>query len=501
MRGLTSAMVLTRRSAALLVGCLMVAGMQGPVSATPTASDAALNTRTTLATTTLATTMVATKKKPRAWVTAGYGFTTKGAVLLRVGSNAAVVKITYQTPKGAKRTLWAGLKKRAAQRTLPVGAHSIRVQARPTYKLLASGWVVAALNDARLAVGGFHGCAVLKNGGVNCWGANEQGQLGVGGPTPTSALATAVVGMPAAAPQVSSASGHTCATVGRGGVACWGSNFSGELGDGTTSNRPAPVAVAGIGNAAQVAAGSSHSCALLSDGAVACWGYGLGGQLGNGTGAGSPVPVLAALPRPAVQVAAGEFHTCALLVNGAVVCWGVNAFGQLGTGTLVGSATPVAVVGIKNAIAVTAGGNHSCAVLASGALRCWGLNADGQLGDGSIVAKYSPVAVAGLGGRALGVSAGSNHTCALIKGGEVRCWGDNSAGQLGDGTLNDRATPAPVIGLSAPARFPSAGGRASCALVKGGAVNCWGRNAAGQLGNGTTADSAVPVGVAGLTLN
>lgn len=487
--------ILNRPFASLLGTCLILGGVLVPASALPAQPSVA---RSASPGQQLA---LATKKKPRAWVTAGYGFTTKGAVRLSVGSNAAVVKITYKTAHDANRTLWAGLRKRAAQRTLPVGANSIRVQARPTYKLLASNRVVAALNDERVAVGGFHVCAVLKKGALNCWGANEQGQLGVGGPTQLSNVPVAVVAMPAAAFQVSSASGHSCAAVAGGGAVCWGSNFSGEIGDGTATNRPAPVGVFGIGNASQISSGSSHSCAVLTDGAVACWGYNLGGQLGNGTAVNSAAPVLVGLPRPAVQVAAGEYHSCALLLNGAVVCWGVNTFGQLGNGTTVGSSAPVAVVGLKNAIQVAAGGNHTCAVLASGAVKCWGLNSDGQLGDGTIIAKSTPAAVTGVGTRALSVTTGTSHSCAVIKGGSIKCWGDNSAGQLGDGTLNDQLLPAAVVGLSAPARFVSAGGRQTCALVKGGAVNCWGRNAAGQLGNASTADSVTPVVAAGLNLN
>lgn len=487
--------ILKRPLASLIGSCLILGSALVPASPAPAQPSAAPSAS---AAQQLA---LATKKKPHAWVTAGYGFTTTGAVRLRVASNAAAVKITYKTTHDANRTLWAGLSKRAAQRTLPIGAHSIRVQARPTYKLLASKWVVAALNDERLAVGGFHACAVLKKATVNCWGANEQGQLGVGGPTQLSNVPVAVVAMPAAALQVSSASGHSCATVAGGGAVCWGSNFSGEIGDGTATNRPAPVGVFGIGNASQISSGSSHSCALLTDGAVACWGYNLGGQLGNGTAVNSAMPVLVGLPRPAVQVAVGEYHSCALLLNSAVVCWGVNTFGQLGNGTLVGSPAPVAVVGLKNAVQVAAGGNHTCAVVASGAVNCWGLNSDGQLGDGTIIAKSTPAAVTRLGGRALGVTTGTNHSCAVVKGGDVKCWGDNSAGQLGDGTLNDQLLPTATVGLSAPARFVSAGGRQTCALVKGGAVNCWGRNAAGQLGNASTSDSLTPVVVAGLNLN
>src|SRR5207253_335143 len=134
-----------------------------------------------------------------------------------------------------------------------------------------------------------------------------------------------------------------------GTVWCWGRNDEGQLGDGTTLGRPAPVQVAGITGALAVSGGYHHTCALLSDGTVQCWGRNLEGQLGDGTTTSSATPVRVGGVTGAVAVSAGILHTCALLSNGTVKCWGAvgpnNDFGQLGNGATTGSSTPVTVAG------------------------------------------------------------------------------------------------------------------------------------------------------------
>ena len=187
------------------------------------------------------------------------------------------------------------------------------------------------------------------------------------------------------------------------------------------------------------------------------------------------------------------------MLNGATVdCWGSNYRGDLGNGTTTDSSTPVGVSGLSDVIAVTAGEDHTCALLSGGTVDCWGNNLFGQLGDGTFADSPTPVAVSGLSG-AIAVTAGGDHTCALLTGGTIDCWGSDFYGQLGDGQVQTFSpTPVAVTGLSGGAIAVTAGDTFSCALITGGAVECWGQNSSGQLGNGTTTDSSTPVGVSGL---
>jgi alpha-tubulin suppressor-like RCC1 family protein len=195
----------------------------------------------------------------------------------------------------------------------------------------------------------------------------------------------------------------------------------------------------------------------------------------------------------AVAISAGWWHTCALLASGGIDCWGSNGSGQLGIGTYGGShSTPVPVSGISNAIAISAGGEHTCALLSGGGVDCWGANYYGELGDGSAEMRLTPVPVSGIT-NATAISASQrNHTCALLSGGGVDCWGANFSGQLGNGTEEESWTAVAVSGIT-NAVAVSAGGYHSCALLAGGMVDCWGEG--GLLGDGSGEDSLTPVAV------
>jgi alpha-tubulin suppressor-like RCC1 family protein len=204
----------------------------------------------------------------------------------------------------------------------------------------------------------------------------------------------------------------------------------------------------------RIAAGSYHTCALLSDGAVECWGANFYGQLGNGTtGMPSPVTTVSGLTDAASIAGAGD-DTCVVRSDGTVKCWGWNLYDQLGNGTPGGpqscapeepcSNTPVEVLGLQTATAVTAGADYFCALRSGGAVECWGINVSGQLGGGTTkTTSPTPVAVSGLSG-AIDIAAGANHTCALLADGTVECWGANYYGQLGNGTTTGSTTPVPV---------------------------------------------------------
>ena len=363
-----------------------------------------------------------------------------------------------------------------------------------------------------ITAGYYHTCAVLNTGAVNCWGRNHYGQLGNGSTTNSSVpVAVAAFTDGATAVSITAGDSHTCALLNTGAVNCWGSNGDGQLGNNTTTDSSVPVAVAaftdGSATAVSITAGDSHTCALLNTGAVNCWGRNSNGQLGNGTTTNSSVPVAVTAftdGATAVSITAGVSHTCALLNTGAVNCWGSNGNGQLGNGNTTSSSVPVAVsafTGGVTAVSITAGGYHTCAVLNTGAVNCWGYNGDGQLGNDSTTVSSVPVAVSTFtdgSATAVSITAGYYHTCALLNTGAVNCWGFNFNGQLGNNTTTNSSAPVAVAAftdVSATAVSITAGGSHTCALLNTGAVNCWGSNSDGQLGNGNTTYSSVPAKV------
>ncbi|RKI39904.1 RTX toxin [Corallococcus sp. AB004] len=361
-----------------------------------------------------------------------------------------------------------------------------------------------------------HTCALLNDGSVRCWGHGAFGQLGyentenIGdNELPYTAGAVKLLGK---ATKLAVGGNHSCALLDTGLVRCWGQNTYGQLGYNNKDNLGdgEPVASFGYVNlgglAIRIAVGRSHSCAVMATGNVRCWGANQYGQLGYGH-----VNNIGDDEQPwsagdvnlggvtATDVVAGGLHTCALLSNDKMLCWGYNGSGQLGqTHTLTigddelpNSQTPFEPAGPVSQI--SAGTFHTCALLKTGTVRCWGSNASGRLGtgqaDGSFLLRDS--GSIDLGTSALQISAGSSHTCALLSNGSVRCWGFGPYGQLGYGNGTAWYTPGPAVDLDGATAYQVAVsigslGNHTCALLSTGKARCWGQGNSGQLGYGNT---------------
>ncbi len=355
---------------------------------------------------------------------------------------------------------------------------------------------VGANSVVAVAAGENHTCVVTVGGGVKCWGQNSYGQLGDGSmqdrQTPVE-----VFGLTGGVVAVSTGFSDTCAITAAGGVKCWGENTAGQLGDGTQTNRATPVDVLGLtSGVSAISVGGFHTCAVTAVGGIKCWGYGAGGALGNGTTFSYSTPVdVSGLTSGAAAVSAGG-HTCAITTVGGVKCWGPNSNGQLGDGTNAIHGLPVDVLGLTSGVsAISVGGFQTCAVTTAGGAKCWGYNNHGQLGNGTTVDSSKAVDVVGLTSGVANIQTRAAHTCARTVAGGAKCWGLNAQGQLGNGTTSNSNTAVDVSGLSSNVAAISVGGQHTCAVTTGGNVRCWGYNLFGELGNGTTTSSYAPVDV------
>lgn len=383
---------------------------------------------------------------------------------------------------------------------------------------------------AQLSAGTYFTCALTTSADVRCWGENLAHSIGVQRtcfPLVYSGRACSTVpvdiqGLDEDAIFVSAGTGdhdgHGCVLTSSGSVKCWGYNNWGQLGDGTGTGRAMPVDVLGLATAAvAIATGGDHSCALVDDGdanttgyAAKCWGENVFGQLGIGItdfDYASAVDVKG-LASGVFAISGGLYHTCAIVGSSAaeaehrVKCWGYNNYGKLGDGTWSEANVPVDVVWDERwggVVDIAAGGGFTCALTTLEGVKCWGDNGSGQLGDGTTTERYTPVDVIGLTSGVVSITAGGYHACAVTSGRGLKCWGLNASGQLGDGTTTDSRTPVDVIGMENSMAGVNAGFIHTCAWTVEGQASCWGRNSEGQLGDGTTTSRTTPVSVLGLT--
>ncbi|MEZ5498500.1 MAG: hypothetical protein R3E77_03600 [Steroidobacteraceae bacterium] len=381
-------------------------------------------------------------------------------------------------------------------------AATLNVVSRPIDPLPARSVEVVASKTATNASA--FAVALIADGSLKAWGANQDGQFGDGSASLTPTETPVTVAMPAGSvvTAVSAGNAHVLALLDDGRVFSWGRNTSGQLGNGTAVTTPTPGEVTLPAAAVAIAAGGDFSLAVLADGRIYSWGTNGIGQLGvaDRTIVGSVTPVQVSGVANALAVAAGSLHAVALLADGSVVTWGANTSGQLGTGNLRQARTPVAT-GLTGIVAVRANATSSMAISSRRTLYAWGENSDGQLGrDGSPANDVA--APAGILPDVVDAAATDKIMLAVRSDGTVAGAGSNEAGSLGDGTTTARATFATALVMT-DARTISAGGSSFALAVQGdGSVYAWGDNTGEQLANGslTAAGTSTPTLVPGLDL-
>jgi len=327
------------------------------------------------------------------------------------------------------------------------------------------------------------------------WGSNSSGQLGNGIASARSSPGT-VAGGGTTWCAASAGNEHTAAVKTDGTLWTWGCNSFGRLGDGTATNRSSPGTVAGGGTTwCAASAGGFHTAAVKTDGTLWTWGANGYGRLGDGTATNRSSPVTVAGGGTTwCAASAGGFHTAAVKTDGTLWTWGYNARGQLGDGTATNRSSPGTVAGGGNSwCRVSVGRTHAVAIKTDGTLWTWGCNSHGQLGDGTTTNRSSPVTAAGGDTNWCFASAGNVYTAAVKTDGTLWTWGTNSGGQLGDGTTTLRSSPGTVAGGGTTWCIASAGDSHTAAIKTDGTLWTWGVNSQGRLGDGTTTSRLSPV--------
>jgi alpha-tubulin suppressor-like RCC1 family protein len=383
---------------------------------------------------------------------------------------------------------------------------------------------VAVTSEPTMTASGYNHSCLLRNGRAWCWGDDTYGELGNNTTTTTPQTTpvpvyTGGVLSGLTLIQVSAGEDWTCALASTGAAYCWGNNSTGgsgdviALGNNTSTASSQPVLVSGGLTFTQISVGDDFACGVTSAGVAYCWGNNHSGQLGNGGNLYALVPtaVTATSGTPlfgltVTQIAAGNTFTCALASTGAAYCWGLGSNGQLGNGTTTAAQeTPVAVTTSGVILTqISAGTAAACALGAAGTAYCWGLNANGQLGNNSTTQSTTPVTVTATatGSPLAQVTAGTSFACAVDITGTAYCWGLNANGQLGNNSTTQSLVPVAVYtgGVLAGATLfqIDSGNTFTCTQDTTGTFYCWGLNTTGDLGNGSTTQSTVPVVVQGI---
>lgn len=359
---------------------------------------------------------------------------------------------------------------------------------------------LSASSIPQISGGGYHTLTLKSDGTVWSWGRNNFGQLGTGkrtkknSPIPVKNLEDIVA--------IAAGTWHSMALKSDGTVWTWGLNNYGQLGDGTFKNRKTPVQVKDLTDIIAIAGGYLHSLALRSDGSVWAWGSNWSGQLGNEAIVGeSEVPIQVNSLSNISAIACGGDHSLAIRSSDDTIwAWGNNYYGQLGNGLDTNSTAPVLVNGLSNVSKIQGGYIHTLALVSGGNVWTWGNNRYGQLGDGSTIEeKRTPVQVVNVT-NIINIATRGWHNLALNTEGKVFSWGNNSNGQLGDGTRSERNIHVNVEGLEDIIDIGS-GWQHSLALKSDGTVWTWGDNRFGQLGDETNKDRKKPIQIKNLDVN
>lgn len=351
----------------------------------------------------------------------------------------------------------------------------------------------AATTYSQVSAGSDYACGVATTGNIECWGENYYGQLGDGSTTNRNKPTDVRVGP--GATEVSAGTYTTCAVI-SGAAWCWGAGSNDQLGVPNTPEVGQPRIVTGMSSGVtSISIGGAMACAVV-DGAAKCWGS---GYLGHGSYTQTHEPVqVQGLDSGVQSVAVGDNGTaCAIDFDSHVQCWGSGNNGQIGNGTNNTQATPAQVSNIVGVTDIDVSREYACAISAPGAVFCWGNGYEGTLGHGAYGASNTPVAVGLIDSGATDISTGSNHACA-VKNGAAKCWGQNGRQQLGGSANAAENSPIQVTDLPSDVASISAGDQLSCAIVTG-EVTCWGSNGSGQLGNGLSGSSPAPSATTGLS--
>lgn len=386
-----------------------------------------------------------------------------------------------------------------------IGACMVLVFACIVFAMSSESLATSVDPTGRIAVGSEFTCAIKSDDTVWCWGRNDQGQLGSSAhmvlsesltPVQTSALGGGRVPI-----KIVAGTEHACVLATDGSVWCWGNNGQGQLA-GSIGNKTDPTQVSLGGTATLIAAGGANTCAVLTDNSLKCWGQNNVGQLGIGSADGTAhyTPTSVSSIPSSFSVASidiGSGSICASSAANEVWCWGKNNYGQLGTGATAASvSTPGRTLSLGGlASSIAAGTDHSCAVVGAG-LMCFGRNNYGQIGQALATTSDATPRAVTISGSVATVTAGDTHTCIKLSTGAVQCFGRNNNSQLGrTGAGASDSVAAAVQGLPSGAVDVVAGGSHTCAMTPTGDVKCWGNNSFGQLGDNTQNNSDTAIAV------
>ena len=447
-------------------------------------------------------------------------------IVTPVSAAAGAVTVTVEDSFGQSTALANGFTYQNAAMTIsnlsPTGGPTAGGQ---TVTFTGTNFLAGFKQLSSITAGWTHSCGIYEQQAY-CWGDNQYGALGNGTTTNSSvpvAVTTTGVLSGKTIKSISAGDGNTCALASDNLVYCWGFAGYGALGNNSSTQSSNPVAVTMTGvlsgkTVKSLTGGYNNSCIIASDDLPYCWGLGLKGTLGNGNTAQSSVPVAvitngALAGKTAKSISLKLYHVCIVASDNLAYCWGANDNGELGNGNSTNSSVPVAVntagaLAGKTIKTITPGYWHTCALTTDNLAYCWGNNTDGALGTGNNTSPTLPTAISTIGALAgktiASLISADWHTCAITTEGSAYCWGRNTSGQLGDGTTTNSNIPVALntSGVLAGKTITSISGAYyhSCAQASDNQAYCWGSNTAGRLGDSTTIDSSTAVAVSNVAI-